>query len=731
MTSSDVMKFETYGFFKGDVIKYSGIPWMIFEIARGYVLMIQLNTKSTNYLLKRLSELDNEINCLKATRVDREINTDELQLRNNETEPEAAVNERRRKMAYELLHFEDDLLWLSNASKRHHFMRKVAEKLKVCIQSVRRFIHDFLQNNLSLAPMACKFYKCGGKGKERKLTARKQGQKGILLTDEVKAQMRNILNRELRNKNSSANKSIINEDLYQSLMNKYYPETYLEDGILKQRIIDEKDRPTRRQFFYYVGKIMDAAKKYEVEHGFKDAVNNIRGLHSDTVADLELIAVGERYEIDETETDITLVSRYDRNQVIGRGILYFAVDVASKAIVGFQLGLDNNSWCGAELVLLNMVEDKVEVCGRAGRYIKEEEWPISGVLPRQILVDNGSEYMSYDFEKFGMENGIEILYAPSRGGSFKGNVEQKFRQFMRANAGKIPGEIRKDAYGQPHLKEACLTIEDLLKIVIEFIIYYNNTPLTTYPWDETVLQSGIEPTPANVWRLKASQANMLRRVQDMDAYKYSLLSKGTASITREGIVFNKVIYTCDAEWLDQKMCNVKQKGREKLEIRYDKRNMECIYFMIDRKIVMGVINPGKTSNRRYAGSCLDEVEATNKIVAESLEKGKETRLQNKFQYDIKRDEIVKDANKAKKGKNETKDRRVHRDLEKEQLHKEAQVVIGASLPSDEVLNIQEPGLGRAPSLELIESPDFELLPTHEKMKLLQKLELELMQGYRK
>lgn len=719
---------DSLGLIKGDVIEYSGTKWLLFEMVHDKGLMFQLNTNSSNYLLKDLLEIVEDLKSKKATLCDESLGLEQDVIRNVETEVEAKINERKRKIAYMLLHFEEDLLWLANAAKRAEFIRKVAKKIKMCEQTVRRFIHDFLQNNLSLAAIPCRYYKCGAKGKERNLPpVRKKGQKSIPRTNEVKEQMLIILKRAL----IRGDKIVITR-LYDKLLAQFYPEKCLVDGVLTEKIIKKEERPSKNQFRYYVDTHLPPAEKYEAEKGRKKAINNIRPLHSDTVADLDIISPGERYEMDETETDFYLVSRSDRNQVIGRAILYFIVDDATKAIVGFQVGFDNNAWCGAELALLNMAEDKVEVCARAGIAIKEEQWPMSGVLPRQLMVDNGSEYMSYDFEKYGIETGTEILYVTSQGGSMKGNVEQKFRQFNLANKGLLPGEIIKDAYGNPHLKNARLTIEEFLKIVLEFIIHYNNTPLTTYPWDTTVLESGIIPTPANVWMLKSKQFPSYRKINDMNSYKYSLLSKGKANITRAGIEFNKVIYTCNnLEWLEQRMRNVKFEGKEKLDIRFDKRNMDFIYFMVDGDIVMGMISPRKNSNGRYQGCSYAEVVTINKMLSEIEKECEELRLQNKFQYDRKINKIVSDAKKAHKGKNKTKNIRENRKNEKEQLYKEAQVIVEPTQPVIESTEIMTQGLGKSPTLEYIESIDFDALQTHEKMLLLQKVDLEVKQGFHK
>lgn len=46
------------------------------------------------------------------------------------------------------------------------------------------------------------------------------------------------------------------------------------------------------------------------------------------------------YQVDETQGDIYLVSKWDRSKVIGRPNVYLAIDTASGLIAGLYVGLD-------------------------------------------------------------------------------------------------------------------------------------------------------------------------------------------------------------------------------------------------------------------------------------------------------------------------------------------------------------------------------------------------------
>ena len=69
------------------------------------------------------------------------------------------------------------------------------------------------------------------------------------------------------------------------------------------------------------------------------------------------------YQMDATEADIYLVSRFSRKVIIGRPNIYLAVDTVSQLIAGIYVGLESDQKA-VMLCLANAAEDKVEYCKR-------------------------------------------------------------------------------------------------------------------------------------------------------------------------------------------------------------------------------------------------------------------------------------------------------------------------------------------------------------------------------
>lgn len=669
---------------KGDIIIKNN-EWLILDIADGCCLLIQLNTSRmhvrTYSLELLLDELDNGITELKI-----KDSGDSAIIPIQEFGASAIHNQRMRSMAEKILSRDENLFWLQDRQERSRMIAELSVEYGVCANTIRRFLHDYLQNNLSLSKMKCRYVRCGGKGKVRTYEAGKRaGRRGISQvsrTEELLVQFEEMQKRYIKCKGRISISSI-----YEDLCMKYYSTKKVVGGEVYYDVFAAANRPTKRQLYYYMQTNCSQYDRYVAAHGEREAWNNKRALHSDTIANLPMKSIGSRYEMDEMETDFYLVSRMNPNEVIGRAILYFTVDVFSKMITGVHVGVENNSWNGAKMALLNMAEDKVEVCRRAGIMIEENEWPSGGMLPSEFEVDNGAEYASKMFEMFNHENGIKISMLPTRMGSFKGNVEQKFHQFNSFVQGRLPGEIVKGQYGAPHVAGAKLTIEDFYKIVLEFVIAYNKTPMTEYPSDKDVFTSGIIPSPVNIWNLKLNKENALRKIEDLNQYKYTLLDKGNASITREGIIFKQVIYTCERlEWLDEKMRYVAFEGRDHINIRYDRRNMNFIYFELNGEIVRGWINEQKISNEKYAGCSLYDIEMINKRLKTDRALIEDGRLEQKINFHAKVNRIVKESKRRHTGTNSKKNIRQNRTEEKLRLQQESQIVMDTGFKESQQLD---------------------------------------------
>lgn len=671
---------------KNDKIEIHQKQYRILQIVKGIALLAELNITKMKLGEVRLSEL---LRGLKTGEVQL-INSDNKQ--NNILEfrecqgRSKEIQDRYRDFQEEIECYSTDYSWLLCASLRAPFIQEFAKKQEISCDTVRRMLRKYLQSGMDLNQLRAGYDRCGGKGKTKTYTnGIRPGRKGLssVVRDETVLYQFDIMVQRLK-----ASKGRLSfTQLYEDLIRNFYSEKQVVNGETTFIPYPCVMRPTQKQLYYYVKTQISEREKYQLQHGKRKAWNNIRPLHSDTISDLDIRAIGARYEIDEMETDYELVSRADRNSVIGRAILYLVVDVFSRMLVGYSVGFDNNSWAGVEMALLNMAEDKVEVCKRLGIEIEEKDWPVHDVLPMELLSDNGSEYLSSHFEDYVKNTGVELSFAPAAMGSMKANVEQKFHQFNSRLKGTVPGEIRKDSYGQPHKKSARLTIEEFEQIVVQFILNYNKNPMDQYPLSREQFQDGITPSPLAIWNHSLQGVNGLKKISDMDQYRLCLMTDGKASLTRNGIEFKKMIYTCsDLEWLSEEMVEAALNGAKKISIKYDKRNMDYIYFVKQSgEIVQAWISKRKASNNLYWNLSFYEVEQVNNVRKEQKKENAEERMQNNMNYTQRVKEIVKQARRKHTGPNSMKDIRDNRLQEKEALHKERYVTL-EEVQSEEMLS---------------------------------------------
>lgn len=308
-----------------------------------------------------------------------------------------------------------DLEWLLEYDKKSTVIMPIAEHFNISENTVRRLLRNYFQGGMNSLALVPKYINCGKKN--RTFSKHKTGPKtySTIVRDEKIENIFTIMT--TRYLTGGAKMSY--PKLYEEMVAEFFSSTQLIAGDIVTIPYAVTQRPTLRQLSYWIKTHTDAVERELIRQGKSMFRNNYRPLFSDTIAFLNVKAIGARFEMDEMETDFYLVNRLNRNKPIGRAIVYFIIDVYSRAIVACGIGLDNNSWSGAEMALLNMVEDKTAFCTQYNIIINEKDWPMKSIMPRSIIVDNGSEYLSNNFTEMAKEQGITIDFAPPRMGSFK------------------------------------------------------------------------------------------------------------------------------------------------------------------------------------------------------------------------------------------------------------------------------------------------------------------------
>lgn len=263
------------------------------------------------------------------------------------------------------------------------------------------------------------------------------------------------------------------------------------------------------------------------------------------------------YQMDATEADIYLVSRFDRSQVIGRPYVYLAVDTATQLVSGIYVGLE-----AGELAVLKTLEnaamDKVQFCKQYGIEITPEQWPSCG-LPTEIITDKGRDFCSLRVQDFCARYGIDMQSLPPFRPDQKSAVEKSFdllqsryKPLLRGR-GTIEDDVQ-ERWSTDYRSQAVLDINEFTAIVINCIIYLNAGRL---------LSSG--KTPAQTWR-DAVPSLLTPNMGELHCFT---LPRTTVRLTRKGITHNGMTYIPDDA---DALCI-----GDKYEVAYDPSDSGCIF----------------------------------------------------------------------------------------------------------------------------------------------------------
>ena len=383
----------------------------------------------------------------------------------------------------------------------------------------------------------------------------------------------------------------------------------MNEGLTTYEETPVEERPTYRQFYSYYQQNTTKQEKDIVKTSMAEVRNDKRNKRSDTM--YGVYGIGDLVECDACEMDVGLVKMDNVEQSVGRPVVYCMIDVATRMILAVSISFENNSFLGITNLLLNLSDDKVELCKKYGITIDSAMWP-SNIIPRRIRFDRGAENTSHKLQEVLKRLKIERELVTAATGSLKGNIEQQFRQmhlaqnFLLEDKGLI--EKRHDSH---HHKEAILTIEQYTKIVINFVLAHNQNPNLSYPLSRDMIDEGLHDTsPISLWNYWSDLASMPRPINatNIMQYRYDLMLPYTAKINNEGIHFIVGhIYDNFEDSLLQEMKYDTGSIKQQFAVRYDPRNVNYLYYLRENKMYFAKINMDKQVNKDFANLTFEEM----------------------------------------------------------------------------------------------------------------------------
>ena len=255
-----------------------------------------------------------------------------------------------------------------------------------------------------------------------------------------------------------------------------------------------------------------------------------------------------------------LVDREHR-QSIGRPWLTLAIDVASRAVIGFSVSLENPSALSVSLVLSHAVLPKTSWL--VDRELQTLDWPMAG-LPRLIHVDNAKEFHSQALVRGCQEYSIAIEHRPRRQPHLGGHVERLVGTMMGA-VHLLPGTTfsnvsEKGSYDSE--SRAALTLPELERwLALQIAGVYHLT-----------VHSALGKTPLEAWREGvAKRKQPLRYPPSAETFFLDFLPAESRIVQRDGIHFHQIRY-----W-DNVLSPWAGRLKKPLWVKYDPRNLSRVY----------------------------------------------------------------------------------------------------------------------------------------------------------
>lgn len=549
------------------------------------------------------------------------INRDELERAERIAAPEEYVRNRERPMSaaqrqrYDLLRLalEDDRC-ITDEAHRTEVFAAIAREHNTTVRRLRRLYHAYLARG-SLT-----------KSKPREIIRR---------TD-FEAAIRKYYFSAKRNSLRTAYELFILEN-------------YTNKGVLADEI------PSWSSFrLYYFRHFRGDPQKEIAREGLTAYQRNNRPLYGSAMQYRESVGC---YQVDETQGDIYLVSKWDRSKVIGRPNVYLAIDTASGLIAGVYVGLDAGE-TALMACIANAAGDKAAYCAAYGIDLSPADWPSRG-LPSEIISDRGGEFVGDRINELCICYGIDRQVLPPFRAEEKPLVERamdliqdSYKSMLRGRG--VIGDDVGERWATDYRQQAILTLDEYTAIVIHTIIALNKGRVLT---DIGHLPVDAPNTPAALWKWLVDQGKSTLLDVDADELYRRALPRTSGKITRKGIVWNGLRYLPEH--------GAELTVGEKVEYAYDAQDTSRIYVVgRDKHLIPCTLAP---SSSRYDGYDMADVAVMRREEAEKEKAARQTELEARVAMRSEIERIIRQAEEQSPGSKDISEIQRHRTSERRRL----------------------------------------------------------------
>lgn len=474
------------------------------------------------------------------------------------------------------------------------------------------------------------------------------------------------------------------ESAYKDMIEFHFTKKIKVDGVSKLKLNEEF--PSYWQFEYHTRHLRYTEDTLRKRWGSKNF--DLKGRMILGVTQEKVFGPGSLFQIDATIADVYIVSSINREDIIGRPVLYFVTDSFSRLITGIYCGLEGPSWIGTMMALVNSASDKVAFCKEYGIQITEDEWPCAHI-PEAIRGDRG-ELISKNAEEMVRLQGIDIENTPPFRADLKGVVERKFGIIQGNIKPFMPGYVDDDFRergAKDYRLEAALTLQEFTKAIILEVLQHNKQLIKRYRKTKELLRDKVLARPIELWNWGIeSKSGILRKITDKEM-KLTLMPSYEATVTPQGLNFRGACYTSPKAIREEWFSRARVRGNWKIKIRVDDRNCNNVYYWDELTDDLEPFQLVPFDRERFTNLSFDEVATTIAFDNYRNRKGKKARLEEEINKNASVREITTQAIKETQqsitgisNKKRTEGIRDNRTMEKEEMRKGESFTFNGNVP---------------------------------------------------
>ncbi|CAH9055561.1 Transposon Tn7 transposition protein TnsB [Pseudoalteromonas sp. CIP111854] len=518
-------------------------------------------------------------------------------------------------------------------------------------KTIARLLNTYWRNGQDKNALLPAYQNSGGAGKQRQITNQPSGagkttrtlaikrSKTFIVTDSDKENIRKALKKHHLKPHG---KNLV--ETRKELLRTYY-----SDEVKRAEALNESPYvPSYKQIRSWKNKLFSKDEITKKSTNERDYLLNKRGLLGS--AKDKWPVPGSCYEIDATVADVHIVSSFGKQYVLGRPTIYTLVDRASAMIVGLNVSLYHASWRAARQALANAFLPKSSYCKEFDIDIQDSDWPPAHISLR-LMCDNG-EMIGLEPQKLVVPL-TELQLSPPYRPDFKAMVERRFGLLNNEVIHDLLGTTRggKVVRGDRNpKKDATYTLKEFTTLLIEAVLELNRSIYkslaTTGP---LLIEKNLSPTPLNFWKVHVAEHKHALKLADSSDVISRLYPPAKASMTRDGIEYNGMYYSCERVIRDSLASEARTNGRWQLDARINENTTNYIYVRFDKNEDFTKCNLLPKSNMlkdrpmqesEFVMDWIDESNEKSPITVESID-NKEARvnIEKKAKSRAKKDEL--------------------------------------------------------------------------------------------